>query len=119
MIENNNVVVGSKKVAGVLNRYYISKVRKMRENMNKQTEDPMIKYRKYVKKPKYELVIKEVTMSEINKIYKSLNNSNTTSLDNISMKTLNKTKKKVNSIINTALSKYGNQKWDISKYTKN
>ena len=70
IMEENKMKTGSKNVANVLNRYYISKVRKIREKMTNITEDPMIRYRKLVKSPINKLKIKEINMSELRKIYK-------------------------------------------------
>lgn len=89
IMENNKLVVGSKKVSQVFNRFFITKVRKMREEMSNPTEDPMISYRKYIKKPINELDIDEISMAEINKTYKKMKKSNTTGYDQISMKTIN------------------------------
>ena len=46
LIENEKMKVGSKNVANVLNRYYVSKIRKIKEKMKKGDSDPMISYRK-------------------------------------------------------------------------
>ena len=67
--------------------------------MKEASEDPMKSFKKYVKSPRNKLEIKEINMSDLRKIYKKINNSNSVSLDNISMKTLSKIKEATQPII--------------------
>ena len=92
IIENNQLKIGSLNVANILNRYYVTKVRLIRENMKKPKNDPMINYKKFVKSPPRKLNIQQINMNDLRKIYSSCKNSNTISKDKISMHTLMKTK---------------------------
>ena len=90
MVENGIIKVGSKNVSNILNRYYVSKVRKLREkmkNLKSGKSDPMKMFSKYVKTPLQKLKIKEINMSELDVIFKKIKKTNSTSCDNISMKT--------------------------------
>ena len=51
ILENNTIKRGSRNVANVFNRYYVTKVRKIKEKMIGAKADPMINFKKYVKKP--------------------------------------------------------------------
>ena len=44
MTENGDIKVGSKSVANILNRYYVSEVRKIREGFEKCEVDPLINF---------------------------------------------------------------------------
>ena len=92
IIENGKIVVGSKAVAEALNRFYVSKIRKLREGLKKNRVDPMVSYQKYVKTPNKKLKIQQINMSDLHKIFRSMKKSNSTSVDMISMKTLSKIK---------------------------
>ena len=71
---------------------YVSKIRKIKNNMKERLEDPMINYRKLVKSPNEKLDIKSINMSELRKIYSKMRKSNTISADKISINTLIKLK---------------------------
>ena len=88
IIENNKLIRGSKKVAGVFNRFYISKIRKILQNLDKPTKDPMISYRHFIKRPKEELNFSKITMSQLRKKMKKVKKSNSVSYDKISVNTL-------------------------------
>ena len=49
ILENNTIKRGSRNVANVFNRYYVTKVRKIKEKMIGAKADPMINFKKYVK----------------------------------------------------------------------
>ena len=99
LIENNKINIGSQKVADTLNRYYVTKVRKIQENMKEAKSDPMISYKRNVTSPKQKLKIKEINMKELRDIYRKVNKSNSISEDGISMKTLVKLKVSTQPII--------------------
>ena len=52
-----------------MNRYYIRKIKKIKEEMIEGKEDPMISFKKNVKSPINKLEIKEINMSDLRKIY--------------------------------------------------
>merc|ERR1712105_526436 len=86
MIENNEIKNGSKNVANILNRYYIQKVRKIREDlMNKNKSDPLIHYTNKIPEPDNKLGIKTINMSQLRNIMRSMKKSKSTGVDNVSM----------------------------------
>ena len=99
IIENQEIKIRSRNVANALNRFYVTKVRKIKENMKKEYKDPMESYCKFVKSPTEKLKIKVINMSDLRKIYTKLNKSNSVSNDGISMKTLVKIKNSTQPII--------------------
>ena len=92
ILENNKMKFGSRQVAGVFNRYFISKIRNIRKSIPTRHEDPMMNYRKYIKTPKTKLYFKKITMNQLKKKVAKMKKSNTISHDRISMNTLNKLK---------------------------
>ena len=50
ILEGNKLVRGTKRVAGVFNRFYITKVRKILQNMEDPKQDPMESYKKFIKR---------------------------------------------------------------------
>ena len=92
MMENGVMNFGSKKVANIMNRFYVSKIRKLKEKMPEPNADPLTHFKKFVKKPKNQLFFRQITSNELEKIYSKINKSNSTSHDRISMNTLNKLK---------------------------
>ena len=92
VLENNKIVNGAKKVAGVFNRFFVSKVRKIRESIPEQYEDPMIHYKKFVKSPKRKLYFPQINMMQLKKKMNKMKKSNSVSFDLISMNTISKLK---------------------------
>ena len=96
VMENENVIRGSKNVSNTMNRFFVSKVRKIREELNKRPKiDPMISYKKFVTKPENKMKIEQISMDNLNKIFKTVNKSNSTGYYNISMKTLMKLRRSI------------------------
>ena len=75
-----------------MNRFYVSKIRKLKEKMPEPNADPLTHFKKFVKKPKNQLFFRQITSNELEKIYSKINKSNSTSHDRISMNTLNQLK---------------------------
>ena len=65
IIENGSVKIGSKKVASAFNRYFITKVRKIREGLPPTNKDPMDDFAKFIKKPKKKLNFEQINMSQL------------------------------------------------------
>ena len=74
IMENQKIIVGSKKVANVFNRFYVSKIRKLREKMSQNKVDPMIHFKKFIKKPKTKLELQPISMDQLDKIYSKIRN---------------------------------------------
>ena len=58
-IENQKMKIGSKNVANSMNCYNISKIKKIKENMQVPKDDPMKSFKKYINSPDEKLEIKE------------------------------------------------------------
>ena len=92
IVDGDKLIKGSKQVAGTFNRYFIRKVKKIRESLDSPSEDPMISYKKYVKTPKKKLVFSTINMSQLRQVFKNMKKSNSTTIDSISMRTLDRIK---------------------------
>ena len=92
ILDGDKLIKGSKQVAGTFNRYFIRKVKKIRESLDSPSEDPMISYKKYVKTPKKKLVFSTINMSQLRQVFKNMKKSNSTTIDSISMRTLDRIK---------------------------
>ena len=99
MMENGQIKLGSKKVANVLNRYYVSKITTLRKDLPYSYIDPMISYRAYVTKSKNILKISKIRNEELNTIFKRVNKSRSTGVDNISMVTVMRLRKSIQKLI--------------------
>ena len=73
--------------------------------MQNKFDDPMKSFKKYVKSPLNKLTIKQINMSDLRNIYKTMNKSNSVSGDNISMNTLIKIKTSTQPLILNLINK--------------
>ena len=99
ILENDNLVNGSQKVASAFNRFFIQKVSKIQKSIDPPTADPMISFRKYIKTPEKELNFKKINMSELRSMFSKMKKSNSASYDTITMKTLNYVKSSIMPLI--------------------
>ena len=61
--------------------------------------DPLVSYKKYIQTPKSKLKISKINNNDLDKIFKRVNKSRSTSFDNISMITLMKLRKSLQKLI--------------------
>ena len=66
MMENNKLVKGSKKVANILNRYFVRKAPNIINNLPNVNINPMDYFKKYIKQQQNKFYIKQINMSELN-----------------------------------------------------
>jgi hypothetical protein len=89
VIDNNVLVIGSKRTCESINNFFINKVKNLNDNLKPQIEDPMIQYNKSIKTPIKLLKFKQISMDKIKRIFSKLKKSNSASHYNISGKMLN------------------------------
>jgi hypothetical protein len=83
-------------VSEELNKYFDNKIRSIIDEIPKNNNDPLINFKKHIKKPDKYCNIKEVNYNEINKIITKMKPTNSTCNDNVSSRMIKKGK---NSII--------------------
>ena len=72
IIQNDQMVIGSKKVSAAFNRFFIQKVRKIRNSLENKTEDPMASFKKYIKTPSKKLHFTQIKMSQLKEVFKKM-----------------------------------------------
>ena len=86
----NKITIGSKKVAEELNRYFDSKIRNIIEQIPKNNNDPMINFKKHVKKHEKYCKISQINYNNINSIITKMKSTNSSSKDNVTSKMIKK-----------------------------
>ena len=76
MMDNNNLVNGSKKVANILNIYFVRKAPNIINNLPNVNINPMDYFKKYIQKNKNTFSIKQINMSELRNILNKIKNPN-------------------------------------------
>ena len=100
IIDGKQLVIGSQKVASALNRHFISKPRKIVENLNVNNHNnPMDYYVKYVPNFKNEFKFKTINMSELRKTFSSIKNTKSSDYFGISMSILKKIQRSIEPIM--------------------
>ena len=64
-MEGNELLIGNKKVSSALNRFFVSKPRKIIENLKVTEKDPLKLYKEHVHKFVNEFKLKEINMSQL------------------------------------------------------
>ena len=92
---NDELTIGSKKVANKLNSYFDTKIRNIINNIPEGKNDPMINYRKNVNKPKIKMNLKEVNYHNIKTIISKMKPYNSACRDRITSTMLKKEKQSI------------------------
>ena len=88
----NKITIGSKKVAEELNKYFDNKIRNIIEQIPKNNNDPMINFKKHVKKPEKYCKLNQINYNNINTIITKMKSTNSSSKDNVTSTMLKKVK---------------------------
>ena len=113
--DNGTTITSPKEIAQVINREQILKNIKLQRNIPTTTTDPLTNYRKLMTNKNTTFELKTITMQELRTTMKQMKATNSTSWDNISMKTL----KNVQKIIEPALLNLINTSIQLKLYPDN
>ena len=99
IIENGKIISGSKSVSNSFNRFFISKVRKLAENIPNSNTGPMYFFQKYIPKMDNTFSFKTISMSTLKQIISKINNTKSSDYHGLSMTMIKKLKISVFPII--------------------
>lgn len=84
---NGNVISDKMEVAENFNKFFINKIKKLREKLlNSPKSDPLDKLKKQMNKRNLHFKLRTITANQVRKIIKKLKNTNSTGSDTISTK---------------------------------
>ena len=92
IIENGRFINGSKNVSNSFNRFFISKVKKLADNIPDSNIDPMHFFRKYITKMENSFSFKTISMSTLKQIISKINNTKSSDYHGLSMTMIKKLK---------------------------
>ena len=99
IVENDKMKIGSKHVASVLNRFFITKPKKIVNNLPKNDIDPMSYYKKYVPNYTNEFKLQPINMSELRIAMSKIKNTKSCDFYGLSMAMINKIKTSIAPIL--------------------
>merc|ERR1712240_162034 len=93
IIHNDSIITNIREICNMANDYYISSIKKLRDNISQTNVTPIDILKKIYQRPKVTLEIQIPTTQDITKIIKKAKSKNSVGHDNISMKMIKKTTK--------------------------